>query len=152
MEFYNFFRDALVWTVTLALLWPLNIPLLALAFRVQSGTREIDMEPGEFWYRSTVAALVVALATVGLVILDYGLVAGAELPAGPVHLFLFMLYILAVTWILFFFFGMDDPGQGLGLFVMYIYLPVFVLFVANWFYPFMEPVLGFVQEWLLPPT
>ena len=48
---------AVVCLVTLA--WPLNVPLLAFAYKVRRGSQPLDMEGVELWTRS-------ALGSVGL--------------------------------------------------------------------------------------
>src|SRR3712207_5854391 len=133
MDIYQFFWSALAWTVTVAVLFLLNVPMAALAFRIwQGGKRADHMDTDEFWKRSALAALVVALLSFVFVFLDYVLWAWMELPAGPVHLVVFVLYLSAVIWMMMLFFEIEDFFQGLSLALIYLYIPVFVLWVLNW--------------------
>ena len=51
MELFQFLRGTLAWMASITLLWPINVPLLALAFKIRQGAKEIDMERDEFWKR-----------------------------------------------------------------------------------------------------
>lgn len=145
MELYNFFRGTLAWTATIACLWPLNIPLLALAFKIQNGSKPIDMESDEYWWRSSVGSLVLGLVTAGFVFVDYMLADWAELPPGPTHMIVYIGYVPAAVWILTLFFAMDDLMHGLSLFVIYIYLPVLVILGLNGLLWFVK--LNFRWDW-----
>lgn len=152
MEVYQFLRGSLAWTVTVAGLWPLNIPLAVLAYRIRLGPQPITMPRKELWWRATFAALIVALITVAMVLVDYYLAENIGFPAGPVHLIVFMSYVPAVVWVFFVFFALEDFFQGLNLFVIYVYLPVLVLFLLNAVVPFWEPFLIVARDWLKEPT
>ncbi|GEM_PF-2178365 len=154
MELYNFFRGTLAWSATIACLWPLNAPLLAFAFKIQQGTKPIDMENDEYWTRSFVGSLVLGLVTAGFVFVDYMLADWAELTPGLIHMVVYIGYVPAAVWILTLFFAMDDLMHGLSLFVIYIYLPVLVILGLNgllwlvklnirwdWFYSLVSPWL-----------
>jgi hypothetical protein len=148
MELYDFLRGTIAWTVTVAGLWPFNIPLAALAYKIHNGPKPVEMETKEYWMRSTFAALGVALATIAMVIVDYLLAEVAGFPAGPIHLAVFMGYVPVAVWILFVFFALDDLLPALGLFVVYVYLPVLVLYVLNLLVPFWTPLVSFAGNWL----
>jgi hypothetical protein len=159
MELYEFLRGTLAWTATIACLWPINVPWIALAFKVQQGSRPIDMENDEYWWRSIWASLVLALITAGFVFVDYLLADGAQFPPGPIHLIVYVAYVPVAVWILTLFFAMDDLLHGLSLFMIYLYLPTFVLFALNtalgWLNPrlrFWDWFLGWVDPWLKPIT
>jgi len=152
MELYSFLRGILVWTATIACLWPVNAPVLALAFKIQNGPKRIDMENDEYWWRAIVGSLVLALATAAFVLLDYLLADLAELPAGPTHLIVLVGYVPVAVWILTLFFAMDDLLNGLSLLVIYLFMPIFVLFVVNWLLGLWEPVLAFVYPWIKEVT
>ena len=47
MELYKFFWGALAWIATFAILWPINVPLIALAYKVQNGPKPISIEREE---------------------------------------------------------------------------------------------------------
>jgi len=152
MELYNFLRGVLVWTATVACLWPVNVPLLALAYRISLGPKPIEMEKDELWTRSAVAALLVAGWTLLIVLVDYLLADWFEFPAGPVHIVALMGYFPVAVWILFVFFAYTDLLEGVTLFTLYIYLPVFVLYVLNAIVGFWNPLLRFAQGYLKAPA
>src|SRR5262249_16674062 len=72
----------------------------------------------------------------------------ADFPPGPIHVIVYIGYVPVAVWILTVFFAMDDLTHGLSLFMVYIYLPVFVLWVLNWPIGFWNPLLRFVGEYL----
>ena len=152
MELYNFLRESLAWTVTVAILWPANVPLAALAYKVRQGPRPIDMETLEFWLRSSMAAFALAVLTLVMVVIDVVLAHGADFPAGPVHLMVFMAYIPAAVWLLFVFFALEDLLQGLSVFMLYLYLPVIVLYVLNAIFGLWHWPLSTALSWLKSPA
>ena len=107
--------------VTLA--WPLNVPLMALAYKVRRGSEPLDVEGLELWTRSALASVGPAVLSIALILLAYVLVQVAQLPVGPTVLVLFLLYLPAavgyVTWC----WGYDEFVDGLGLFLIYVLLP-----------------------------
>src|SRR5262245_29394169 len=141
MELYEFFRGFWAWTATVAILWPLNVPMLALAFKVQNGTKRLPLRTEQIWWRSIFGALLLSLITFAFVILDFVVADWAEIPAGPVHLVILAGYVPVASWLLFVMFAHSELSDGLGLFVLYIYLPVFVLFVLNKIVGFWNPLL-----------
>ncbi len=143
MELYDFLRGTLAWTATIACLWPINVPMLAFAFKVQQGAKPIDMENDEYWTRSFVGSLVIGLVTAAAIFVDYMLADWAEFPAGPVHLVIYIAYVPLAVWLLALFFAIDDLAQGLSIFMIYLYLPIFVLFTLNWLLGLVNPSLRF---------
>jgi hypothetical protein len=152
VEFYYFLRGTLAWTATVALLWPFNIALAALAYKIRLGPNKNPFKPKEYWVRSGMVATVVAGITLAALVLDYVLTDGTEFPAGPVHLVVFMAYVPAAMWAIFWFFALEDLMQALSVFVIYIYLPVLVLYVLNAILGFWQPLVNFAGEWLKVPT
>ena len=152
MALYGFVWDALAWTVTVLALWPVNVPLAFLGYRVWSkNTPPPDTEWSEIWMRSALAALVIGLASVVMVVLDYLLVAWADLPAGPIHLTVFLALLALATWLLMLFYEIEDFFEAFSLFIIYVYLPVLVLWGLNWLLGFWNPLLTFVKAWLAEP-
>lgn len=141
MEPFQFLRGLLAWMVTVTILWPINIPLLALAYKVRQGPTPIGLERQEFWLRCAGGAFVVALATLVGVWLDNWLVAAAELPPGPTHLIVLAVLSVAAVWILFVFLALEDMTQGLSVFLLYVFLPMFVLFLVNLIVGLWNPLL-----------
>ena len=116
--------------VTLA--WPLNIPLVALAYKVRLGYRPIPLERSAFWWRSTFASLGLAGITLVLLGLVYALVAGAELRPDQVELVLLLAYLPAAVWFLFWIYAMEDMLEALGVFLLYVFLPGLPLLLIGW--------------------
>ncbi len=152
MELYNFLRGSLAWAASIAVLWPLNVPLMALAYKVRNGPKPVLLTAGEFWTRATFAALVIAVLTLVIVGLDYSLAVGADLPAGPVHLVMLVAYVASGMWVLFVFLALDDLMQGVSVFVIYLCLPIGVFFVINLIVPFWQPLVDLAQGWLKEAT
>lgn len=152
MELYKFFWGALAWIATVAVIWPINIPLIALAYKIQTGTKPLSIEPEEIWYRSAFGAGMLALMTAGFVFLDYFLIDLMDVPPGPVHLVVFMAYVPAAAWLMVLTFAYTDMFEGLGVFVIYVGLPVFVLFLINAVLGIWNPWLNFWYGYLKSPV
>jgi hypothetical protein len=116
--------------VTLA--WPLNVPLMALAYKVRRGSEPLDVEGTELWTRSALASGGAAAMSLILLVLAYVLVQVAGLPQGGTVLVLFLIYLPAavgyVTWC----WGYDEFVDGLGLFLIYVLLPGLPLLFVGW--------------------
>ncbi len=149
MDIFQFFRATLGWTASVVALWPLTIPMAFLAFKIGKGTKPLDEdEQAEIWTRSTLGTAAMAVGVVAFVVLDYLLVAWAELPPGPIHMVVLVAFLAYAAWMCMLFFEFEDFFGGLGMFVLYAYLPVTLLWIANLIYPFWMPVLSFVFSWL----
>jgi hypothetical protein len=134
-----------------ALLWPVNTLLMALAYKVQNGQAPLGMEAREFWSRSAFAALALAVLSLLLVGAAYLLVGAAELPGGPIHLILLLLYLPAAVALVFWLFALDDVLQALSIFAIYILLPGAVLLVLAWWFSWFDRIREQVP-WLLPSS
>jgi hypothetical protein len=148
VELYRFFSQALAVLATITLAVPLSVPLAALAYKVRLGPKPVPFEPKPFWLRSAGAALGLALFTGVALGLERVLVAGVEFPAGPVHLVLFMAYLPAGVWLMFWMYALDDLIEGLGVFLIYLLVPGLPLFLLGllldrWFV---------LTPWLLPSS
>ncbi len=148
MALFNFVSWCLVTISVVTLLWPLNIPLAALAYKVRRGYLPVPLERGEFWSRATLASLGLAGLTLVLLILNYALVEGAEFTPEQIQLVLLMIYLPAAVWFLFWSFALEDGIEAVGLFVLYILLPglplLLIGLLAGWW-----RVLHTVVPWLL---
>jgi len=129
MEF-EFFRKSLAWMATVAVLWPLNIPMAGLALKIRQGYKPIDMESEEYWWRCTFATLILEIITFAFIWADW-LLTGIELPPGPVHLMILLAYLGAASWLFFVFFALEDFFQAFGMVLIYLYVPMTVLFLLN---------------------
>jgi hypothetical protein len=133
VDVYGFFAWWLLLTVVVTLAWPLNIPLVALAYRVRMGTEPPPAVEGlGIWWRFTLAALSLALlscATLGLLFL----LVKAGFPAAPIRLILLVGYLPAAVAILYRILGLEDFLQATGQFALYILLPGLpLLLIGRW--------------------
>jgi hypothetical protein len=128
----TFFSWVLVTIVGVTVLWPLNIPLAALAYKVRQGNQPVPLEPGPFWYRSTFAALGLAVLSLVFIGLASLLTRGAGLPRDAVYLVLLLAYLPLGTWYVFWMFALEDMFQGLSVFCLYILIPGLPLALIVW--------------------
>jgi hypothetical protein len=139
---------AVVCAVTLA--WPLNVPLMALAYKVRRGSEPLDVEGAELWTRSALAAAGPAGMSLVMLLLGYLLVQVAELPRGATFLVLFVAYLPAavayVTWC----WGYDEFVDGLGVFLIYVLIPALPLLLIGWLAG-LANTLADKAPWLLTP-
>jgi hypothetical protein len=151
VDFYAFASWCLLTVIIVSLLWPVNILLVALAYKVRQGGKPIDMDGREFWIRSTLASLGLAGISLVAVGLAYVLVRRVDLPAGQVHLILLLAYLPAAVGFVFWVFALEDMVQAVGVFLLYILLPGFPLLLAGRFAGWWER-LRQALPWLLPPS
>jgi hypothetical protein len=148
LDLFEFLRYTVAWTATVAILWPVNVPLAALACKVRNGPKPIDMESYELWMRSTFASLGLAALAAVMVGLDWYLAFETEFPPGPVHAMVYMAFLPAAAWYFFVLFALEDMGQGLSAVMLYLYLPVFVLLPLHALTGLWGFVLNPVLAWL----
>ena len=139
---------AVVCAVTLA--WPLNVPLMAFAYKVRRGSEPLDVEGSELWTRSALASAGPAGMSLALLALAYALVQGAELPRGPTLVVLLLAYLPAAVAYVSWCWGYDEFVDGLGLFLVYLLLPGLPLLLIGWLAGFWRP-LADKAPWLLGP-
>lgn len=153
MELFLFCRGLLAWMTTVSICLLLSVPMAALAFRVKHGPKELEIEPGELWYRAFLAAFMMGLASVAFLFLDWYIVESLAFPSGPIHLVLVMAYIPVGMWIMTFYFGFSDLLDGLSVFTIFIALPVILLWAVNYFTGAWNWALNLAYAWLPPvPT
>lgn len=148
MDILAFLAWAFVLVHAVALAWPVNIGFMALAFKVQNGPAPLPMESNEFLWRSAFAALgqaALSLVTVGIA---YFLVGKAELPGGPVHLVLLLVYVPIAVAYLFWMYALDDVLQALGVYACFVLLPGILVLAAAWFFKLFDKVREHAP-WLL---
>jgi hypothetical protein len=142
----------LAWTLVVmhgvAVLWPVNTAFMALAFKVQHGPDPLPLEGREFWTRATFAALGVAVLSLLLIGLAYLLVGVVELPGGPVHLLLLLIYVPVAVAGVFWLFALDDVLQALSIFGIYMMLPGIVWLLLAWWFAWFDRVKA-LAPWLL---
>jgi len=159
VDIFQFCWAALAWVTTIAILWPVNVPMAALAFRIWRETRESDIEGSELWWRSFYASTALALLIAVFVAIDWVLAALAEFPPGPIHITVIVGFVALAAWIIGYIFSLEDYFEGLSLVVIYLFLPLLVLFVINGLLGWINPLLGlwdylvdFAKAWLVRPT
>ena len=133
---------------TVSVLWPVNIPMAGLALKIRQGHTPIDMEDDEYWWRCTGGSLVLAVATLVCIWVDHLLTGNLDLPAGPVHMVIFFAFIAAGGWLYELFFALEDFFAGLGMVMIYLYIPMTVLFLLNLVTGWWNPLLRFALGWL----
>jgi hypothetical protein len=151
VELFDFFRVVLAVVITVTLAWPVNVLVLALAYKIRLGTAPVPLEKSAFWWRCTFAALGLGGIALVLALFDYWLGSGLA-PPGPVHLVLFMVYVPVAVWFLFVMFAFEDFLHGLSLLVLYIFLPGLPLLLIERVFGFWHP-LAPALRWLpvVPP-
>jgi hypothetical protein len=158
VDIFQFFWGALAWTVTVAVLWPLNIPMAALSFRIWRETKESDIEGSELWIRAALASGAVMIICLVFVAVDYVLADLAEFPPGIIHLVIFVGFLALACWVMAYIFSLEDFFQGLSLVIIYLFLPVIALFLLNSLLGllsdrmrFWDPLLDLAKAWLKQP-
>jgi hypothetical protein len=152
VDFFSVIAWVLVIVIAVTVIWPLNIPLMALAWKVRQGTQKLDLEPSEFWWRCTFAALGLAALTLLVLGLSYGLIVEVELDKvarGPVHLVLLSIFLVAGTFYLFWMLALEDFFQALTVIFIYLLLPGLPLVLLGWLFG-VGKVLSDYVPWLLP--
>jgi hypothetical protein len=141
------------------MLFPVNIPLAALAFRIWRETKQTDVEGSELWIRSGLASFGVAVACAAFLGLDYVLAELAEFPAGPIHIIAFVGFLAVACWVMAYMFSFEDYFQGVSLTIIYLFLPLIALFVLNGMLGllsqslrFWDPVVSVAKYCLKEPT
>jgi hypothetical protein len=147
VEVFLFFRWLLVVTASVSLLWPLNVLFAALACKVRTGQRPLDMESGAFWFRSTFAGLGLAVLAALALLLDHLLVRGG-VPPGVTHVIVVLLYTPAAVWFLFWIYALDEMPEGASVLVLFVFLPGLPLALLWWF---GLPV-AVADAWVAPVT
>ena len=134
MDLFSFVGWLLVTVVVVTIIWPLNIPLLALAIKVRRAQQPLGYEPSELWWRCTFGALGLAVLALIAAGLSYGLIYEMEMQTvqGPVQLVLLVLFVAAGIPYLFWVLGLDDMVEAAGIFVLYVFLPGLPLFGLGW--------------------
>jgi hypothetical protein len=144
VDLFTFVAWIAVVISAVTVIWPLNIPLLALAIKVRRGAEPTGYETGELWWRCTFGSLGLAVMTLILLGLTYGIIVEAEFAArGPVHLVLILLYVTAAIPYLFWMLALEDMLQAASVFLLYVFLPGLPLFLLGWLLGWG----GAVTEW-----
>jgi hypothetical protein len=131
VDLFHFVSWCLTVAIGVALLWPINLLFMALALKVRYGTKPINMEPGELWWRCAFASLGLAILSIIFVGLNYVLVPLVEMPQGPIQTLLLLGYIPSAITFIWWSLGLEDLVQGTGVFLLYVLLPALPLLVIG---------------------
>jgi hypothetical protein len=154
VDFFSFVAWVLVTIVAVTAIWPLNIPLLALAVKVRLGTQKLDYEVSEFWWRSTFGALGLLVLTLILLGLCYGLIVEMEFgqqaqAKGIIQLVLLAIYVPVAVLYLFWMLALEDMLQAVSVFLLYVGLPGLPLLLVGWLFG-LWTWLAANAPWLTP--
>jgi hypothetical protein len=147
-EFFEFFRQVLILLIIISLYFPINVPLAALAYKVRNGAQPIPLGIVSFWVRSLAAAMGMVILSLSLLGVDAVLTTGG-LPAGPVHLVMFMMYLPLGSWWMFTVFALEDAWEGLSTLLLYVFLPGFFLVLLKLVFDFEPPHYLKIREWIV---
>jgi hypothetical protein len=150
VDLYIFVSWCIVTIAAVTLLWPLNILLVALAYRVRRGTQPAPVVEGlGLWWRFVLASSCLAVLTLVVLGLMFLLVHGASFPFGPIHATLLAAYLPAAIALLYWSLALEDLLEALGVFLLYILLPGLPLLLIGRLTGFWTN-LGQAAPWLLP--
>ncbi len=147
MDLFGFVSWSLVTLLAVTLIFPPNVLLLALAYKVRQGRKPIDMEGREFWIRCILGSLGLAGCSLVLVGLSYALTRVMQMH-GAIQLILLIAYLPAAVGYLFWVLALEDMVQALSLFLLYILLPGLPLLLVGRFTGLWEAVRQ-SAPWLL---
>lgn len=136
VDLFGFAGWVLLVVLVITAVWPLNVPLLALAYKVSLGGQKMPFETNELWWRSFLGALGLAGLSLVCFFIAYLTIVGAELEdyRGAVHLVLLLAYIPAAAAYLFWTYAYDDLFGPIAVFFLYILLPGLPLLAVCWLF------------------
>jgi hypothetical protein len=139
----NIFSWAIIGLLA-TLIWPVNIPLMALAYKVRIGQQPIPFEPLEYWLRSTFAALGMALLG-WLLLVGFGSLLWLEMPPSYSLAIVALIYVPIAVLFLFWIMAFDEIMEAISLFLIYLFLPGLPLVLIFWFFGLSQKVAGLVS-------
>jgi hypothetical protein len=152
MALYLFSWNMLAWCITMALLWPVMFPWLTVAYKIWHGHKEIDEDfADELWTRSFLASGAITVLAIVLLLLDYLSNDWLDMPSGPVHLVYLISFLTLSAGVMYYCFYLEDFFGGLSLTVIYLYMPMALLFILWWLIHW-NPLFTYVLSWLKEPT
>jgi hypothetical protein len=120
------------------LLWPLNIPLMAAAYRVRLGQHPLPFEGTEFWVRSLFASLGMAVLGWVVVLLHLLLVRGIEVPPMMSLTIVLIIYVPIALPFLHWIMAFDEFVEAISLFLLYLLLPGVPFLLLGWIFRLAE--------------
>jgi len=114
----DIFNWTVVTTWAVCFAWPLSVPIVALAYKVQHGYKPVPLERSEFWWRSFGGGF--GLAALSTVLLGAGhlLAHQADMPVWFAYLAVAAVYIPVGVWFLFWMFALEDLQDALSLYLV----------------------------------
>ena len=131
MDLFGFVSWIVVLILAVTLCWPINIPLMALAYRVRKGRQQLSIEAKELWTRCIFAALALAVLSAVMLGLLYTLIKTVGLPAGPVQFTLLIAYLPAAIGLLFWILALEDLLQASNVLLLYVLIPGLPVLLAG---------------------
>ena len=121
---------------TLAVGFPLSVPLVALAYKVQNGAPPIPLESSDFWRRSAGAGVGLSVLHIVEMVLGYLLTEVADMAPGLVWLVLVLFHLSVAVWFLnWVFFGLEEIVRAFELYlafsILFAIAVVPLIFVAR---------------------
>jgi hypothetical protein len=155
VDTFSFANWAMVVVLTITLLWPLNIPLMWAACKVQAGGGKLpfdETDDAKPWFRFTFGTLGLAVLSLLTAALAYGLIEGAEMQSsrGTIWMVLLLLYLPVAVAYLFWILALEDLLQALAIFLLYVGLAGLPLALIGWLFSLWKP-LAAALPWLLKP-
>jgi hypothetical protein len=149
VDIYGFASWCFTVMVLVTVAWPVNMLFLALAVKISKGRSRLDMSLGELFWRSLGGSLGLAFGSLVAMGIAYWLVGSAQVPPGMVHIGLLFLFVLAAIAFLVWILAIDDLGQTLSIFLLYLLLPGLPLLLAGRFLGLWS-TLRQSAPWMLP--
>lgn len=142
VDLFGFAGWVLLTVLVVTAVWPLNVPLLVLAYRVSLGGQKPSFESGEIWWRSFLGALGLAGMSLLCWFVALVLMVGAELTdyRGAIHLVLLLVYMPSAIAFLFWSFAYDDLFGPVAVFALYILIPGLPLIAVCWLFRWLDPL------------
>ncbi|MFN4258635.1 MAG: hypothetical protein ACK4RK_05010 [Gemmataceae bacterium] len=129
-------------TYFITLFWPINAPLMGLAYKIRLGPESIPLEWNSFLLRSVFASLLVAVLAVILLFLTMVLHI-LELPVEIGVLGGLALFLPVGTWVCFWLYALDEMLDGFTVLAIYLLLPLPVVLLIMWLFK-----LSFYSWWM----
>ncbi len=149
VDIYGFASWCFTVMVLVTVAWPVNALFLALAVKISKGRSRLDLSLSELFWRSLGGSLGLAIASLVAMGIAYWLVGTAEVPAGLVHIGLLFIFVLTAIGFLVWILAIDDLGQTLSIFFLYVLLPGLPLLLVGRFTGLWAAVRQ-SAPWMLP--
>src|SRR5574341_2263792 len=111
---------ALFYLITLA--WPVNVPVMALAYKYRHGRQPIPLSAGELWGRSAIAALVLGAMSLVPLLGAYLVLEDSTAAFHPCSLlpYLLLIYLPIASYFVRWVFYLEEAIEGFSLVAVYL--------------------------------